>query len=58
MRRQTLLGCGLALVMMVLILPSSAPAQTSRQVDRLKVAVQLECEQNDLILMTVVCGNC
>jgi ABC-type transport system substrate-binding protein len=62
MRRQTLLGCGLALVVMLLILPGSAPAQTSpptptpapRQVDRLKVAVQLEREQNDPILMTVI----
>jgi peptide/nickel transport system substrate-binding protein len=54
MRRQPLLGCSLVLVVMLLILPGSAPAQTSRQVDRLKVAVQLEREQNDPILMTVV----
>src|SRR5262249_38268859 len=56
MRRQTLLGCGLALVVILLILPGSPPAQTTtpRQLDRLKVALQLEREQNDPILITVV----
>ena len=62
MGRKSLLRCGMAIVVMLLTLRGSAPAQTSpptltpapRQVDRLKVAVQLEREQNDPILMTVV----
>jgi hypothetical protein len=54
----------MALVVMVLTLSGSAPAQTPAptptpsatppQVDRLKVAVQLEREQNDPVLMTVI----
>jgi peptide/nickel transport system substrate-binding protein len=64
MGRKPLLGCGLAIVVMLLTLRGSAPAQTPPptptpsatppQVERLKVAVQLEREQNDPILMTVV----
>jgi ABC-type transport system substrate-binding protein len=52
----------MALVVMLLTLRGSAPAQTPpltptpapRQVDRLKVAVQLEREQNDPVLMSLV----
>jgi len=64
MGRKPLLGCGMAIVVMLLTLRGSAPAQTPTptptpsatppQVERLKVAVQLEREQNDPILMTVV----
>ncbi len=64
MRRQPRFGCGTAIVVMLLILRGSAPAQTPAPtptpaatppgVERLKVAVQLECEQNDPILMTLV----
>src|SRR5262249_33562252 len=64
MRRQPLLRCGMALVVRLLTLSGSAPAQTPAptptpsatppQVDRLKVAVQLEREQNDPVLMTVI----
>jgi hypothetical protein len=54
----------MAIVVLLLTLRGSVPAQTPTltpppsavpyQVDRLKVAVQLEREQNDPILMTVV----
>ena len=62
MRRKLLFGYGMALVVMLLTLRGSAPAQTPpltptpapRQVDRLKVAVQLEREQNDPVLMSLV----
>jgi ABC-type transport system substrate-binding protein len=64
MRRKLVLGYGMAIVVMLLALRGSAPAQTPiptptssatpPQVERLKVAVQLEREQNDPILMTVV----
>ena len=62
MGRKALLGYGMAIVVMLLTLRGSAPAQTSfptptpapRHVDRLKVAVQLEREQNDPVLMSLV----
>src|SRR2546426_9246180 len=64
MGRKPLLRCGMAIVVVLLTLRGFAPAQTSTppptpaptppQVERLKVAVQLEREQNDPILMTVV----
>ena len=61
---KSLLRCGMAIVAILLTLRGSAPTQTSpptptpaptpRQVDRLKVAVQLEREQNDPVLMSLV----
>lgn len=64
MRRKPLLGYGMAIVVMLLILRGSAPAQTPTprptpsatppRVERLKVAVQLEREQNDPVLMSLV----
>src|SRR6266545_3284528 len=64
MGRKPLLRCGMAIVVVLLTLRGFAPAQTSTptptpasippQVERLKVAVQLEREQNDPILMTLV----
>ncbi len=64
MRHKPLFGCGMAIVVMLLTLRGSTPAQTPTprptpsvtpsRVERLKVAVQLEREQNDPILMTVV----
>ena len=62
MGRKALLGYGMAIVVIFLTLRGSAPAQTSpstptpapRQMDRLKVAVQLEREQNDPVLMSLV----
>jgi len=64
MGRKPLLWRGMASIMVLLVLRGFASAQTSppvpmrsptpSQVDRLKVAVQLEREQNDPILMTLV----
>src|SRR5215468_10469739 len=64
MRQQPWFVCGMAIVVMLLTLRGSAPAQTPipkptpsatpHHAERLKVAVQLEREQNDPILMTVV----
>src|SRR5919197_2084968 len=64
MRQQPWFKCGMAIVVMLLTLRGSAPAQTPiprptpsatpPRVARLKVAVQLEREQNDPILMTVI----
>lgn len=64
MGRKSLLGCGMVMVVLLLALRTSALAQpsipkptsapTASQVERLKVAVQLEREQNDPVLMTLV----
>ena len=62
MGRKPLFGCGMAIVVNLLTLRGSAPAQTSpptptpapRQVDCLTAAVQLERKQNDPVLMSLV----
>src|SRR5712691_11728737 len=64
MGRKLLFRCGMASMVVLLVLRGFASAQTSTpipmlsptpsQVDRLKVAVQLEREQNDPLLMTLV----